>query len=101
MNRSLINQFINQIIKIMEKAYILPKQVSTFSLCCIILSALAILLRRAVRFMFSALRAVWRWSVTKHNFTPGDEDPVTMTGAQYICFVLAAIVVALVSSIQF
>ena len=86
----------------MEKAYTPEKQVSTFALCCIIISALAILSRRAVRFMLSALRAVWRWSVTKHNFTPGDdEDPVTLTGAQYICFAFAAIVVVLVSSIQF
>lgn len=86
----------------MEKAYNLSKQVSTFSLCCIILSALAILLRRAVRFMLSALRAVWRWIVTKHNFTPGDdEDPVVLTGAQYICFAFAVIVFVFVLSIQF
>lgn len=102
MNHSLINQFINPIIKIMDKAYILPKQVGTFALCCIILSALAILSRRAVRFMLSAIRAVWRWSVTKHNFTPGDDDdPVVLTGAQYICFAFAVIVFVFVLSIKF
>lgn len=86
----------------MEKAYTPEKQASTFALCCLILSALAILSRRAVRFMLSALRAVWRWTVTKHNFTPGDdEDPVTLTGAQYICFAFAAIVVVFLLSIQF
>lgn len=86
----------------MEKVYNLPKQVSTFALCCVILSALAILSRRAVRIMLSAIRAVWRWSVTKHNFTPGDdEDPVVLTGAQYICFAFAVIVFVFVLSIQF
>ena len=86
----------------MDKAYILPKQVSTSALCCIILSALAILSRRAVRFMLSAIRAVWCWLKTKHNFTPGDdEEPVVLTGAQYICFAFAVIVFVFVLSIKF
>lgn len=86
----------------MEKAYNLPKQVSTFALCCIILSALAILSRRAVRFMFSALRAVWCWLKTKHNFTPGDdEDPVMLTGAQYLGFAVLCLVSVFVLSIKF
>ena len=86
----------------MEKAYTLAKQVSTFALCCIIFSALVILCGRAVRFTLSVLRAVWRWIVTKHNFTPGDdEDPVTFTGAQYLCFALFCIVVVFVLSIKF
>lgn len=86
----------------MEKAYNLSKQVSTFSLCCIILSALAILLQRAIRFTLSVLRAVWRWIVTKHNFTPGDdEDPVVLTGAQYLGFALLCFVVVFMLSIKF
>lgn len=86
----------------MEKAYTLAKQVSTFALCCIILTALAILARRFVLFTLSVLRAVWQWIVTKHNFTPGDdEDPVTLTGAQYLCFVLLGVVVVFVLSIKF
>ena len=86
----------------MEKAYNLSKQVSTFALCCIILSALAVLLQRSVRFTLSVLRAVWRWIVTKHNFTPGDdEDPVVLTGAQYLGFALLCFVVVFVLSIKF
>lgn len=85
----------------MEKTYILPKQVSTFTLCFIILSALAILLQRAIRFTLSVLRAVWRWIVTRHNFTPGDEDPVVMTGAQYLCFAVLCFVVVFMLSIKF
>lgn len=85
----------------MEKAYNLPKQVSTFALCCIILSALAILSRLSVRFMISAIRAVWRWLETKHNFTPGDEDPVLLTGAQYLGFVLLSVAAVFVISIRF
>lgn len=85
----------------MEKAYIFAKQVSTFALCCIIFSALAILFGRVVCFTLSLLRAVWRWIVTKHNFTPGDEDPVTLTGAQYLCFALLCFVVVFVLSIKF
>ena len=86
----------------MEKAYTSTKQVSTFALCCIILSALAILSRRAVRFMLSFLRAVWRWLKTKHNFTPGDdEDPVLLTGAQYLGFVLLSVAAVFVISIRF
>lgn len=85
----------------MEKSYNLTKQVSTFSICFIILSALAILLQRSVRFTLSVLRAVWRWIVTKHNFTPGDEDPVILTGAQYLGFAMLCFVVVFVLSIQF
>lgn len=86
----------------MKKAYTIAKQVSTFALCCIIFSALAILLGRAVRFTLSLIRAVWRWIVTKHNFTPGDdEDPVTLTGAQYLCFALLCFVVEFLLSIKF
>lgn len=85
----------------MEKAYNLTKQVGTFALCCIILSALAILAHRFVLFTLSVLRAVWRWIITKHNFTPGDEDPVTMTGAQYLCFALVGAVIVFILSIKF
>ena len=86
----------------MEKAYNFSSQISTFALCCIILSALAILARRAVLLLFSVLRTCVRWMATKHNFTPGDdEDPVTLTGAQYLCFALLGIVVVFVLSIKF
>lgn len=86
----------------MEKAYNLTKQVSTFALCCIILSALAILVRRSVIFTLSVLRAFWHWIETKHNFTPGDdEDPVTLTGAQYLCFALLSLAIVFVLSIKF
>lgn len=86
----------------MEKAYTLAKQVSTFALCCIIFSALVILCGRAVRFTLSVLRAVWRWIVTKHNFTPGDdEDSVTLTGAQYLCFALLSLAIVFLFSIKF
>lgn len=85
----------------MEKAYTLTKQISTFTICCIIFSALVILFCRALRFTLSVLRAVWRWIQTKHNFTPGDdEDPVTLTGAQYLGVVLLCVVVVFVLSIK-
>ncbi len=85
----------------MEKAYNLTKHVGTFALCCIILSALAILARRFVLFTLSVLRAVWKWIITKHNFTPGDEDPLTLTGAQYLCFAVVGFVIVFVLSIKF
>ena len=86
----------------MEKAYNLPKQVSTFSLCCIILSALAVLFQRTIRFTLSVLRAFWCWLKTKHNFTPGDnEDPVMLTGVQYLGFVLLSVAAVFVISIRF
>lgn len=85
----------------MEKAYTLKNQVGTFALCRLILLALAILFGRAVRFTLLVFLAVWRWIITKHNFTPGDEDPVTLTGAQYIGFVLLCFVVVFVLSIKF
>lgn len=86
----------------MEKAYNFSSQIGTFTLCCIILSALAILARRAVLFLFSVLRTCVRWMATKHNFTPGDdEDPVTLTGAQYLCFALLSLAIVFVLSIKF
>lgn len=86
----------------MEKVYNFSDQISTFALCCIIFSAMVILFSRAVRFTLSVLRAVRRWIITKHNFTPGDdEDPVTLTGAQYLCFAMLCFAVVLVLSIKF
>ena len=86
----------------MEKAFTPAKQVSTFALCCLIFSALAILSRRAACAVLSFLRAVWCWLKTKHHFTPGDdEDPVLLTGAQYLGFVLLSVAAVFVVSIQF
>lgn len=86
----------------MEKAYNFSSKISTFTLCCIILSSLAILARRAVLFLFSVLSTCVRWMATKHNFTPGDdEDPVTLTGAQYLCFALLSLAIVFVLSIKF
>lgn len=86
----------------MEKAYNFSSQIGTFALCCIILSALAILARRAVLLLFSVLRTCVRWMATKHNFTPwDDEDPVTLTGAQYFCFALLSLAIVFLFSIKF
>ena len=86
----------------MGKAFTPAKQVSTFAICCIVLSALAILSRRAACSVLSFLCAVWRWLKTKHNFTPGDdEDPVMLTGAQYLGFVLLSVAAVFVISIRF
>lgn len=86
----------------MDKTYNITKQVGTFGLCCVIISALAILSFRAACSVLSFLRAVWRWLKTKHNFTPGDdEDPVMLTGAQYLGFVLLSVAAVFVISIRF
>ena len=86
----------------MDKTYNINKQVGTFGLCCVIISALAILSCRAACSVLSLLRAVWRWLKTKHNFTPGDdEDPVLLTGAQYLGFVLLSVAAVFVISIRF
>ena len=86
----------------MDKTYNINKQVGTFGLCCVIISALAILSFRAACAVLSFLRAVWCWLKTKHNFTPGDdEDPVLLTGAQYLGFVLLSIAAVFVISIRF
>ena len=86
----------------MDKTYNINKQVGTFGLCCVIISALAILSVRAACSVLSLLRAVWCWLKTKHNFTPGDdEDPVLLTGAQYLGFVLLSVAAVFVISIRF
>lgn len=85
----------------MEKAYI-TKQTKIVDLCMLILAAFVLLLLRVLRFTLSAMRKAAQWAVTKHNFTPGDdEDPVTLTGAQYLCFALLGIVVVFVLSLKF
>lgn len=85
----------------MEKAYI-TKQTKNVDLCMLILAAFVLLLLRVLRFTLSAMRKAAQWAVTKHNFTPGDdEDPVTLTGAQYLCFALLGIVVVFVLSLKF
>lgn len=85
----------------MEKAYI-TKQTKSVNFCMLILAAFVILLLRVLRFTLSAMRKAAQWAVTKHNFTPGDdEDPVTLTGAQYLCFALLSLAIVFVLSIKF
>ena len=85
----------------MEKAYI-TKQTKSVDLCMLILAAFVLLLLRVLRFTLSAMRKAAKWAVTKHNFTPGDdEDPVTLTGAQYLCFALLSLAIVFVLSIKF
>ena len=70
----------------MEKAYI-STRTSSADLCGLIYVACAILLRRAYLCTLAAVRTVAKWLKTRHNFTPGDdEEPVYMTGYQYIFF---------------
>lgn len=79
----------------------ITKQTKSVDLCMLILAAFVLLLLRVLRFTLSAMRKAAQWAVTKHNFTPGDEDPVILTGAQYLCFALVCVVTAIVLSIQF
>lgn len=87
----------------MHKAYTIA-QVSTYALCRLILSALVILLRRAIRHTLSALRGGIAWLQAEHNFTPFEPDEaerVYLPGWQYLLYSAAAVVVCVILSIQF
>lgn len=87
----------------MNKAYNIA-QVSTAALCGLILSPLAILLRRAIRHTLLALRGGIAWLQAEHNFTPFEQDEaerVYLPGWQYLIYSAAAVVVYVILSIQF
>lgn len=87
----------------MHKAYNIT-QVSTAALCGLILSALVILLRRAIRRTLSALRGGIAWLQAEHNFTPFEQDEaerVYLPGWQYLIYSAAAVVVCVILSFQF
>lgn len=87
----------------MNKAYNMA-QVSTGALCGLILSALVILLRRAIKHTLSALRGGIAWLQAEHNFTPFEADEsekVFLSGWQYLIYSAAAVVVCVILSIQF
>lgn len=87
----------------MNKAYNITHR-STGDLCGLILSALVILLRRAMLHTFLALRGGIAWLQTEHNFTPFETDEserVYLPGWQYLIYSAAAVVVCVILSIQF
>lgn len=87
----------------MNKAYNIA-QSSTAALCGLILSALVILLRRAIKRTLSALRGGIAWLQAEHNFTPFEADEaerVYLPGWQYLIYSAAAVVVCVILSIQF
>lgn len=87
----------------MNKAYNIA-QSSTAALCGLILSALVILLRRAIKRTLSALRGGIAWLQAEHNFTPFEADEsekVYLSGWQYLIYSAAAVVVCVILSIQF
>lgn len=87
----------------MDKVYNIT-HISTSALCGLVLSALSILLRRAIKHTLSALRGGIAWLQAEHNFTPFEQDEadrVYLPGWQYIIFSAAAVVVCVILSIQF
>ena len=87
----------------MDKAYNIT-HISTAALCGLVLSALSILLRRAIKHTLSALRGGIAWLQTEHNFTPFETDEserVYLPGWQYLIYSAAAVVVCVILSIQF
>lgn len=88
---------------IMDKAYNIT-HISTAALCGLVLSALSILLRRAIKHTLSALRGGIAWLQAEHNFTPFEADEaerVYLPGWKYIIFSAAAVVVCVILSFQF
>lgn len=87
----------------MNKAYNIA-QVSTGALCGLILSALVILLHRAIKQTLAALRGGIAWLQAEHDFTPFEQDEaerVYLPGWQYLIYSAAAVVVCVILSFQF
>ncbi len=87
----------------MNKVYNIT-QVSTGALCGLILSALVILLHRALKHTLAALRGGIAWLQAEHNFTPFETDEsekVYLSGWRYLIYSAAAVVVCVILSFQF
>lgn len=84
----------------MEKLYISPRT-STADLCGLIFAACAILCHRAYLCTLATVRTATKWLKARHNFMPDDdEEPVIMTGYQYILFAVLCCLVFMALSIK-
>lgn len=54
----------------------------------------------AARTAYSLARMVWHWLNTRHDFDPCHEDPVILTGWQYIGISLVASIIMIALSID-
>lgn len=83
------------------KQLVITPRTSTADLCAAFVAVCGLLFRRAYLCTLTAVRTAAKWLKTRHNFTPGDdEDPVYMTGYQYIFFAAAVCLAFLVLSIK-
>lgn len=72
---------------------------STAALWGLIFTACAILCRRAYVEARKRCKAARVWLQSRHDFSD-DDEPVTLTGWQYLCFALACVFACLVLSIE-
>lgn len=84
----------------MEKSYISPRT-STADLCALLFAVCALLLRRVCCCTLATVRTATKWLKARHNFMPDDDDePVIMTGYQYILFAVVCCLVFMILSIK-
>lgn len=85
----------------MEHNITILHRTSTPALCALIFAACSILLRRAYLCTVHGLKVAAKWLISRHNFTPGDEEePVIMTGYQYIIFAAVVCLACVILSIN-
>ena len=84
----------------MEHNMTILHRTSTPTLLGLIFAACAVLCGRAHLCTVRALKAAGTWLKTPHNFADR-EEPVIMTGYQYICFGLVVCAVCLALSIKY
>ena len=72
---------------------------STPVLCGLIFAAVSVLIGRAYLCTVRALKAAGTWLKARHNFADRD-DPVIMTGYQYIFFGLVVCLVCMILSLR-
>ena len=83
----------------MEHNTTILHRTSTPALFGIIFAACAVLCGRAYTGTVHGLKVARTWLKARHNFADS-EEPVIMTGYQYICFGLAVCAVCLALSIK-
>lgn len=83
------------------KQLVITPRTSTADLCAAFAAVCGLLLRRACLRTLAAVRTAEKWLKTRHSFMQDDdEEPVIMTGYQYILFAVVCCLVFMALSIK-
>lgn len=79
----------------------ISRTAGTRALLTALLAIVVLLVTRTVKNALTAFKTVRAWLQSQHSFYGQDGDPIRCTGWQFVCYNIAAAVVALLLCIEY